>query len=580
MAAGSLACTNFLVPGGSSTDGSTITTYSTDNPARFGDIVNWPAATHEPGALREVFDFDSGRRHGAIPQPRQTYTVVGNTNEHQLSIGETTFGGLEILDGSDGGPDFGPGSVTPVCNSTYGCVDYGSLIYITLARARTAQEAITVLDQLMQTYGYASSGESFSISDPHEVWLMEIIGKGNHSQGAVWVASRVPDGYVCAHANQARTRTFNWEDPANVRYAADVADFARQIGIYTGADAQFSFSDIYDPLTFEGARFCEARVFSFFSAVAAADVKIEQYLSYAQGYNLTNRMPLFVPVKHKLSVNQTMWHMRNHYEGLWFDQSLDVGAGERASPYRLGQGLTWKHGGKNYVHERLIGVEKAAINQIFNARPEHKFGLVWFGVDDSTFSLHTPVYGVTTKLPAAWAGADCSGRAKCREAAGLPGTIGKFSTKAMHWVQQMVANYAYSRYSVIAPAVQRKLAEIEGKLFDHVRQLDTELDAMTMADAILAANQFSYKTAESLHEEWLEFYGELFMTYVDGYQTVPNPKNTLGGVDKQATAPPSEAWQQRIVEETGDRYLVPPARVHGEANNKYSTRNKLSLVGV
>lgn len=481
--------------------------------------------------------------------------MVSNTNEHQVSIGETTFGGLEVLDGSDGGPDFGPGRVKAVCNETYGCMDYGSIIYVTLQRAKTAREAISVIDDLMQTYGYASSGESFSIADPREVWLMEIIGKGNYSQGAVWVATRIPDGFVSAHANQARTRTFPWNNPQNVRYSKDVAAFARRIGVYNGTDADFSFSDVYDPVTFEGARFCEARVFSFFVQVAAPEEDIGTYLRYVQGHDLSHRMPLYVKASRKLSVNETMWHMRNHYEGTWFDPRSDVGAGAWQSPYRLGGGATWTYSGSRYVNERFIGTEKAAMNIVANQRPAHRYGVLWFGADDSTFSLHTPLYGATARLPRAWDGGNCTGRAACREAFGLPGSITKFSLESMHWVQQMVSNFAYSRYDVIGPAVQSKLAELEGHLFQTVSDMDVKLMKMTSEEAAAAATDFSFQTGERLHAQWLEFYGRLFATYVDGYRTVSNPRNKFSGCDKEPLQF-SEAWKQRIVEETGDHYRV------------------------
>jgi dipeptidase len=562
------ACTNFLVPAGSSVDGSTIITYNTDNPSRFGDVAHWPAGHHAVGELREVFDFDSGERLGAIPQPQRTWNVVGNTNEHQLSIGETTFGGLKMLDASSGpGVDYNTSSrVKAVCNATYGCIDYGSLIYLTLQRARTAREAISVADDLMQTYGYASSGESFSIADPTEVWVMEIMSKGNFSKGSVWVASRVPDGYVCAHANQARIRTFPRDKPDRALFSEDVVSFARSIGVFDGSDAEFSFSDVYDPVTFLSARYGEARVYSLFRRVAAPEENMDQYLDYVKGENLDKRMPLFVRVARKLSVNDSMWLMRDHYEGSWFDPTRDVGSGRYRTPYRLGAaGLNWEYEGKSYWNERLIGVEKTAINIIANQRPGHPYGVLWFGVDDPTFSVHTPLYGVTSRLPPAWDGGNCTGRAACREAFGLPGTITKFSLDAMHWVGQLVANFAYDRYERVAPDVHAKLAEIEARLFRAVRQMDTKLKALlsNSSDELVArasATNFSYSTAESLHLEWRNFWGELFAKHVDGYVTVPNQKNQLSGCDKQSSEF-DESWKARIVAEAGDHY-----RVRGKEN--------------
>mmetsp|Transcript_78340 Transcript_78340/g.135861 ORF Transcript_78340/g.135861 Transcript_78340/m.135861 type:complete len:293 (+) Transcript_78340:1-879(+) len=268
--------------------------------------------------------------------------------------------------------------------------------------------------------------------------------------------------------------------------------------------------------------------------------------------------------------------MRNHYEGTWFDPSRDIGAGQWHLPYRLGSpGLTWTYNGKRYTNERNVGVEKAAINIVANQRKDQRFGVLWFGVDDSTFSLHTPIYGVTTQLPASWDGGNCTGRAACREAFGLPGTITKFSTQAMHWVGQLVANLAYSRYDVIAPVVQQKLAELESQLFDEVRRMDAKILLLDIGEREVASD-FSYQTAERLHATWLEFWGQLFATHVDGYRTVPNPKNSLGRCDKESPAW-EDAWKKRIVEETGDRYLIP---AHVDTRTPPGVIDKLSLVAL
>jgi dipeptidase len=406
-------CSNLLIPAGSSTDGSTIISYSADSGNLMADVSHWPAADHAPGDVREIYSWDFGTYLGAIAQPAHTYNVVGNTNEFQLTIGETTFGGLDDLNCEQG---------LGVC-SEQGCIDYGQLIWVTLQRAKTAREAIATLDTLMQTYGYASSGESFSIADPTEVWMMEIIGKGKYAKGTVWVAVRIPDGHVAAHANQARIRTFARDEPDSVLYAEDVVDFARSVGLYNGSDADFSYSDTYDPVTFEGARFCEARVFTFFQSVADPAVHMEQYLDYVQGYNLSNRMPLYVKAGHKISVNETMWHMRNHFEGTWFDPRGDVGAQAWHGPNRLGEDLVWDYQDVSYVNERPIGTQYAAWNFVGVQRSSQKYSVLWFGADDSTFSLHTPFYGAASRVPPAWDGATCTGRDLCRARLGLPGTI-------------------------------------------------------------------------------------------------------------------------------------------------------------
>lgn len=542
------ACTNILIPAGSSKDGSTILAYNNDFSEAHGALSHWARASHAPGELREIHDWDSGKYLGAIPEVPETYTVVGNTNEHQLTIGESTFGGLEMLDASDG---------RAVCNATFGCVDYSQVIWITLQRAKTAREAIAIADDLMQTYGYASNGESFSIADTQEVWVMEIMGKGNLSQGSVWVATQIPDGTVTAHANQARTREFRTNDPDHFLHSADVVSFARDFNLYHGSDDDFSFSDVYDPVTFDGARACEARVFSFFREVAAEEENIENYQDYAQGANLSNRMPLYVKVNHKIDVNETMWHMRNHYQGTSLDPTFDVGAGAWHSPYRFGR--IGKYQGASYVNERSIGHATTAWNFVSEQRPHQKFSVLWFGVDDSTFTLRAPFYGVTTRVPAAWDDANCTSRDPCRESFKLPGTVRKFSFRSMWWVSNMIANYAYSRYDQIAPAAQSKIQEIQDRLFQEVRNQDAAIAAMNTAEAEKAASDFSYRAAEGLHEEWLDFYGELFATFVDGLKMVADPKNEACRCSKHGFGY-DDFWKEEITSQAGDKYRVPESR--------------------
>jgi dipeptidase len=299
--------------------------YNADSGSLYGQLYHYPAGTHEAGTMRKVYDWDSGTYLGEIPEASETYNVIGNMNEYGLSIGETTYGGLsELNEGQDAA-----------------LIDYGSLIWITLQRSKTAREAVTVAGELMAAYGYASEGESFSIADPNEVWIMEIIGKGKDALGAVWVARKIPDGYVSGHANQARITTFPQDNPDECIYAADVVTFAQGKGYYPAdaAAADFSFSDVYDPVTFEGARFCEARVWSFFGNVTSA-AWASHYEDYALGYNLTNRMPLWVQPSSKLSVGDVQSHMRSHFEGTALTMAEDVGAEGYASPYRS-HPLTW-----------------------------------------------------------------------------------------------------------------------------------------------------------------------------------------------------------------------------------------------
>jgi dipeptidase len=541
-----------MVSGGASVDDSTILAYNADSPSQVGGLSHWPAGKHTPGELRPTYRWDDGAYLGAIPQPPETYTVVGNTNEHQLSITETTFGGLQSLDGTR----------YTVCHDTYGCLDYGQLIYVTLARAKNARQAIQVIDDLLQTYGYASSGESFSIADTSEVWLMEIIGKGNTTKGAVWVATRIPDGHVCAHANQARTREFIVGDPDRFQYSKDVVEFARSLGLYTGPDHRFSFSDVFDPVTTYGARTCEARVYSLFSRVAAPEENMEQYLDYVTGYNIKNRMPLYIRPARKISVNDTFWIMRDHYENTALDNKDDISGGPWRSPIQLGsEGKVWGFDGRRYINERPVGVPFTHWNLVANQRPNQKFGVLWFGVDDSTFTLRAPFYGVTNRVPKAWDDANCTSRDKCKEEFGIPGTIDKFSFDSMFWVTNLVANYAYSRFDEIAPFVHERLAKVESRLIAEVEAQDAKFAGLNDEQAKQAATDFSFRTSEALHGEWLSFFGELFATFVDGYRMVPKGDGVAKvGNNLRSLIKAEIAWQ------TGKRYVLPGKPAGSESN--------------
>lgn len=401
---------------------------------------------------------------------------------------------------------------------------------------------------------------------------MEIIGKGNFSKGAVWVAQKIPDGYVCAHANQARIRKFQRDKPDSVRYASDVVTFAREHGFYDGTDEDFSFSDVYDPVTFSGARFCEARVFTFFSSVAAPEENIGQYLDYVQGYNLSNRMPLYVKTNQRLTVNDTMWHMRNHYEGTWFDPSSDIGAGHFSLPNRLGMGLQWQYKGKSYANERPIGTQYAAWNSIYNQRPDKKYSVNWWGPDDSTFSPHVPFYGAATRIPPSHNGGNCTGMSWCRVELGLPGHMSKFNIGSMHWITNMVANYAYSSYADISQTVKHKLVELEARMFEDVEATD-KLIASSRGEGAEVATAFSYKTAEETHKQWTDLYGELFMTYVDGFKATKDPSQAAGF--RKVPQGWSEEMKAAIADRSGAKYHIPETALcsgEGTAVEKFSLR--------
>ena len=376
------ACTNLIVTPGASIDGSTIYAYSADSAALYGTLDRLPGKKNiPPGTKKKIWDWDSGVFLGEIDEVGETFDVIGNMNEHQLTIGETTFGGVEILtQGQEGA-----------------VMDYGNLIWTALQRARTVPEAITIMTDLVSRYGYASEGESFTLTDPREAWVMELIGKGQGEKGAVWMAVRIPDGHVAAHANQARIPFVDMtkKDTNSARWAPDVVEFAIARKLYDPSKGiPFSFSDVYDPVTFSGARNGEARVWSFFSKVTSIPNFQSTFEAYATGSQLSPRMPLHVPVEDKQSVHDIMMHMRDHYDGTVLNMTGDVGAGAWAAKFR-DRPLTWTYGEHFYVNERSIGTQQSAWHFVANMRPwlpDHIGGVFWFGVDDATFSVHLPFY--------------------------------------------------------------------------------------------------------------------------------------------------------------------------------------------
>lgn len=399
------ACTDILVTPGASVDGSAMIAYNADSPTLFGYIYHYPASTYGTGTMRQVYDWDSGVYLGEIPEAAATYNVIGNTNEHGLVIGESTFGGVAVL----------------AMNQSGAILDYGSLIYMTLQRSKTVVEAIHTMVGLMDTYGYYSAGESLSLADHSgQVWMMEMIGRGSdyyvhgkRKMGAVWVAVRIPDGSVAAHANHARITTFPRDDPDNCLYAPDVVDVAIHYGLYP-ADAdplEFSFSDIYNPLDFVGARQGEARVWSLFSQIADDDGAFQnQYEKYASGMDLNNRMPLFIQPFHQLSVRDIIHLFSSHYEGTTLDGSLDVGAGLFASPYRP-RPLVWEYQDSNstnndrwsgrYHNERMVATVKTGFSMLAQIRthlPAALSVVSWYSLDDSSTSPRVPVFSSSRQV--------------------------------------------------------------------------------------------------------------------------------------------------------------------------------------
>jgi dipeptidase len=518
------ACTNFLITRGATVDGSTMISYSADSHVLYGELYYRPAADYPAGAMQDVYEWDSGEFRGKIAQVRHTWSVVGNMNEHQVAIGETTFGGrMELQD-------------------TTAIMDYGSLIYIGLQRAKTAREAIQVIDQLMNTYGYYSEGESFSISDPNEVWIMEIIGKGPGNKGAVWVARKVPDGYICGHANQARITTFPLNDPENCLYAKDVIEFARHKEYFSGRDEDFSFSDTYAPLNFEGIRFCDARVWSGF--MKAAD-GMQEYLDYIKGENLHHRLPLWVKVNHKLSVQDVMAIMRDYYQGTALDMTKDFGAGPYQSIVRW-RPLTWKVDGVTYFNERAISTQQTGFSFIAQSRswiPDPVGGILWFGVDDTYSTVYTPMYCGMNSVPNAFAVGN--------------GSMMKFSDNSAFWVFNQVSNFAYTRYNQMIPIIQEKQRQLEQKYVEEIREIDkvaTDLYRKKPNKCVRYITDYSVKSGNQTLAEWKNLYAYLFTRFMDG-----NIKTKVEGKLNPKVEQPgySEEWYRKVVEETGDKFRVP-----------------------
>jgi len=556
----SSACTNYLVTKGASVDGSTMISYAADSHVLYGELYHWPAATWDDDAMLDIYEWDTGKFLGQIKQAKHTYNVVGNMNEYQLAIGETTYGGREELWHSGG------------------IMDYGSLIYVALQRSKTAREAIKVIAELMAEYGYYSEGESFSIADPDEVWIMEIIGKGKGNKGAVWVARRIPDGYVSAHANHARIGAFDYtakntitsdqldrifdKEIENV-YAADMISFAREKGYYKGDDKNFSFSETYAPVDFGGARFCEIRVWSMFDQVTDG---MDQYWDYCKGKiehakklangdanvdaYATNRMPLWVKPNRKISVQDMMHFMRNHLEGTELDMSKDMGAGSFGNPYRW-RPLTWEANGKTYCNERATATQQTGFSFVTQSRgwlPDAIGGIFWFGVDDASSTVYHPMYSSITKAPETFERGN--------------GAMMVWSDNSAFWAFNQVSNFVYTRYNMIHPEVEKKQQMYENQYVALTPVIDER--AMTLYkenanEAVAYLTDYSCTSANMLVYAWKDFYKYLFMKYMDGNVKTPNPGHQNPHLKQPGY---SKEWYKKIADETGDKLLMPKEDAH------------------
>lgn len=556
----SQACTNFLVTKGASVDGSTMITYAADSHIRYGELYYSPATDWPEGSMVTIYSRGTAKPLGQIPQVPHTYQTVGFMNEHQFSIGESTFGGRpELVD-------------------TTGIMSYAGLMFMATQRAKNAREAIKVIAELMDEHGYASSGESFSIGDPNEVWIMELIGKGtdlqydrsskqyyNANKGAVWVAIRIPDGYISAHANHARIMGFPLEDGVRsissknlnkifdpdieVVYAHDVISFARSKGYFDGEDADFSFSDVYAPIDFGAARFCELRVWSMFNRVKDG---MDEYWDYATGQNYDNRMPLFIKPDRKLSVEDLMNFKRDYLQDTELDMTQDAGAGPHGLPYRW-RGLTWEYGENTYFNERATVTQQTGFSYVAQMRswlPDPIGGIKWFGVDDAGSTVYVPFYCGINRVPDGWAEGY--------------GDILTYKDDAAFWVFNRVAHFAYLFYDRVMTDLRKVQNELETKFIQTVPAIDAAALVLWETDPQLARDfitEYSCNMGDHVIERWQELGEFLLVKFLDG-----NIKQTKDGEFLRNPwgypLPPifpgyPDSWKEKVIEHTGDRFIYP-----------------------
>lgn len=554
----SMACTNYLVTKGASSDGSTMISYAADSHIRYGELYWRPASDWPQGAMVTLYDRGTNKPLGQIPQVPHTYQVTGFMNEYQVAIGETTFGGRPELEDSTG------------------IVDYGSLMFLALQRSTTAREAIKVIAELVEKYGYASSGESFSIGDPNEVWIMELIGKGsnmvtdkknnskyNASKGAVWIAVRIPDGYISAHANQARINIFKPEDKKtsisskNLKliespeidfvYASDVISFARAKGYFTGKDQEFSFSDIYAPLTFDNVRFCEIRVWSAFKDV---NKEMNKYYDYAKGDITKERMPLYIKPDRKLTPRDLMQFKRDYLQGTDLDMSKDAGAGPFHSPYRW-RPLTWKYNGTEYFNERVTVTQQTGfsfIAQMRNWLPNHIGGIYWFGVDDAGSTVYVPFYCGITKVPHSFAEGN--------------GDMLTYSDDAAFWVFNRVAHFKYLFYDRVMPEIKKVQDELETGFSNDIVKIDADALALYKEDPSKGRQfltDYADNSANKTIKRWKDLDNFLLVKFLDGNVKKEKDgkflRNQWGYPQSPSFPGYPDTWKEEVIKDTGDKLL-------------------------
>ncbi|MBQ9547997.1 MAG: C69 family dipeptidase [Bacteroidales bacterium] len=540
----SQACSNVIITRGASADGSCMVSYAADSHALFGELYFTPRARHPKGALLDIKEWDTARPLGRIHQISRTFQTMGNMNECQVVIGETTWGGREEQ-----------------ADST-GIMDYGSLIYVTLQRAASARAAIDTIVSLANRYGYPSEGETFSIADKDEAWIMDLVGKGPANRGIVWVARRIPDGYICAHANQCRITRFPLDDPENTLYAPDVISFAREKGWYEGPDEEFSFRDVYNPLDFGGARACDARAWSAFNILCGGSFTYEEdgaevtrpasdWLAYAMGGDLKGEMPLWVKPARKITVKDVADVMRDHFEGTPMDMTQDIGAGGNALPYRWRpMGFEW--GGKKYVNERAIATQQTGFWFVAQARPslpDALGALVWFGCDDAATSYLTPIYVSANKVP------DCLRVGN--------GDLLHYSATSQFWICNRVANACYKMYNQMAPVARCAADAFEQEqMFSAVPEFDSRLERFARKGRLRKVRRlltrFNLQTAQKQFERWVKLEELLLVKFIDGNVKAQEPDGSFKHTQYSAGIPDGLGWPGYT-----DKWKETVAREHG-----------------
>lgn len=521
-------CTSLIATKGATKDGSVMITYAADSHTLYGDLPSLPAADHKPGDMRKVYDWDTGRYLGEIPQPAHTYSRIGHINENGVAMAESTWGGHpELVD-------------------TTGIIDYGSLIYITLERAKTARDAVDIMTSLVEEFGYASEGESFSIADPNEAWIVEMIGKGPGRKGAVWVARRIPDGYISGHANNPRIHKFPLNEPETTLYSPDVISLAREKGYFNGKDEDFSFSVAYQPYDYMALRGCDGRVWSYFNRFSPQEAAGSlAWVMEGEG----EPMPLWVKPETQLSVDDMQWMMRDHFEGTPMDMTLDIGAGPFDVPYRW-RPMEFQVDSTQYFHERAIATQQTGFSFVAQCdanAPQGMAATLWFGTDDANTSFYTPIYSSMTKVP------------RCFEEGN--GDLYNISRDAAFWATNMVANQAYNRYSQMIPDIRAVQKEITDRTFSTDSTLRVELKNKPLNEQSEILTGISHKLANDATARYFALNDFLTVKFLDGNIKKQNPDGTFKRTETGLPVSPvfggyNDRYFRQIVNENGDRLKV------------------------